>query len=407
MKKKLVQINTVCNTSTGQIMHDIQVAAENRGYGTISFVGRRKVYTDVKCEKFGNAVSFWMHVILNTLFDRQGFGSYFVTKRLLKRLREEKPDIIHLHNLHGYYLNLPLLFQYLKDEFQGEVYWTFHDCWPFTGHCPYFVAAACEKWRRGCCHCPQKNLYPISYFWDGSKRNYNQKKKMFTAIRHLTILAPSEWMAGLIRASFFHDKRIEVVHNGIDLKVFRPCREESEMNQILEKHNISADKKILLGVASVWDKRKGLDTLEELAKHISDAYVIVVVGVNKKQLKKLPEKMRGIERTENKEELRILYSAAEIFLNPSLEESFSLVTVEAMACGTPAIVLGTSAVRELVNERCGIVLEKNEIGEYLKAIKKIEDMDLDVEMVAEEAGKYSKDRMVGEVLRVYGSRTDK
>lgn len=403
MKKKLVQINTVCNTSTGQIMHDIQVAAKDRGYETISFVGRRKVYTDVKCEKFGNAVSFCMHVILNTLFDRQGYGSYFVTKRLLKRLREEKPDIIHLHNLHGYYLNLPLLFQYLKDEFQGEVYWTFHDCWPFTGHCPYFVAAACEKWRRGCYRCPQKNLYPISYFWDGSKRNYNQKKKLFTAVRGLIILAPSEWMAGLIKASFFYDKRVEVVRNGIDLKVFRPCREKSEMNQILKKHNISVDKKILLGVASVWDKRKGLDTLEEIAKHISDEYVIVAVGLNRKQIKKLPEKMRGIERTENKEELRILYSAAEIFLNPSLEESFSLVTVEAMACGTPAIVLGTSAVRELVNERCGIVLKKNEIGEYLKAIKKIEDMDLGVEMVAEEAGKYSKDRMVGEVLGVYES----
>lgn len=226
MKKKLVQINTVCNTSTGQIMHDIQAAAEKQGYETISFVGRREVYTDVPCEKFGNAGSFWIHVALNTLFDRQGYGSYFTTGKLIQRLREEAPDMIHLHNLHGYYLNLPRLFHYLSHEFQGKVYWTFHDCWPFTGHCPYFVIADCDKWKEGCGRCTQKRQYPISFGLDASSANYKHKKEMFTAVKDITVITPSQWMKSLIEQSFFKDYRIQVVNNGIDLKVFHPYEEK-------------------------------------------------------------------------------------------------------------------------------------------------------------------------------------
>ena len=202
-KGKVVQINTVCNTSTGRIMGDIQREAKKRGYETVSFVGRRKPFMDLRCVKFGNAFSFGIHVVLNTLFDCQGYGSWLMTRQLIRKLREEKPDIIHLHNLHGYYLYLPLLFRYLREEYTGKVFWTFHDCWPFTGHCAYFTMAGCKKWEIGCHHCPNKKEYPISLLLDLSDLNYRAKKKMFCGMRNLTILVPSKWMEGLVKKSFF------------------------------------------------------------------------------------------------------------------------------------------------------------------------------------------------------------
>ena len=157
-------------------------------------MGRRVPYSDLPCEKFGNPISFWLHVALNTVFDRQGYGSFLVTRRMVRRLREEKPDIIHLHNLHGYYLNLPVLFHYLKEEFKGEIYWTFHDCWPFTGHCAYFTMAACDKWKKVCGECPCRKRYPVSLLSDASTKNFRDKQKLFTGLENLTILTPSVWM---------------------------------------------------------------------------------------------------------------------------------------------------------------------------------------------------------------------
>lgn len=399
--KKVVQINTVCNGSTGQIMHDIQQAAEQEGYDTISFVGRRKVYTDLKCEKFGNAVSFWMHVIVNTLLDAQGSASYVTTRRLIKRLHEENPDIIHLHNLHGYYLNLSLLFRYLQEEYKGKIYWTFHDCWPFTGHCPYFVMAQCDRWKSGCHDCPQKKQYPVSLGLDASARNYRRKSKLFTSPEKLVIITPSQWMKGLIEESFFEGKRVEVVPNGIDHVVFYPRKDKAQIRRVLQKYRIGEQKKILLGVASIWEKRKGLELFVALAGKLSQDYVIVLAGLTKKQIRKMPENVIGIERTENREELAVLYSAAHIFLNPSIEESFSMVTVEAMACGAPVIALDTSAVKELVDEECGIVIDDNRPEAYLEAIALIEKRNLSKERIARKAERYSKERMVESVLRLY------
>lgn len=399
--KKVVQINTVCNASTGQIMHDIQWAAQQKGYDTISFVGRRRVYTDIECEKFGNFISFWMHVILNTLLDIQGYGSYFTTRRLVKRLREENPDIIHLHNLHGYYLNLPLLFRYLNLEFEGKIYWTFHDCWPFTGHCPYFVMAECSKWKHGCCHCPQKKQYPISLGIDASAFNFRHKQKMFTALETLVIITPSEWMKGLIKESFFKTNRIEVINNGIDCSIFYPRNNLIQIHKVLDKYQIPTDKKVLLGVASIWEKRKGLDLFVSLADYIAEDYIIVLIGLSRKQIRRMPKKIIGLERTESKEELAVLYSIAHIFVNPSIEESFSLVTIEAMACGVPIIALNTSAVNELVDTESGVILSENRPEAYLEAIQYIENAGMERERIAAKACYYSKEKMVEKVLQLY------
>lgn len=401
--KKLIQINTVCNTSTGKLMGDIQRKADELGYETLSIVGRRKVFSDMRCEKIGNAVSFWIHVVINTIFDRQGYGSYFVTRKIIRSLREEDPDIIHLHNLHGYYLNLPVLFDYLSKEFRGKVFWTFHDCWPITGHCAYFTAIGCEKWRQGCNRCPNKRVYPTSLFADASGKNYKDKKRMFNSLDNLVIITPSEWEAALVKDSFLGKYPIRVVNNGIDLKTFTY---RNPQNQIYNKYHINREKKIILGVASIWERRKGLEDFVSLAARLPLDYQIVLVGLSKRQMKKLPENMLGIERTESKEELAEVYSLADFFMNPSREESFSLVTAEALACGTPAIVLNTSAVKELICDDNGIVLSDHKPEDYIKAIEGLENRQLSRETVMKTALKYDVNAFAEKVISLYQEAWD-
>lgn len=396
-KKKLVQINTVFYASTGRIMADIQKYAELQGYDTISFVGRDPASKNIKGKVFGNPISFWSHVILTTVFDAQGYGSYFATKKLIRWLREENPDIIHLHNLHGYYLHIPTLCRYLKEEYKGKVFWTFHDCWPVTGHCAYFVSVNCNQWKKECRKCPKKKEYPISFFFDGSKRNFRMKQKWFTSIPNLMIIAPSQWIKDIVRESFLKDRYVEVVNNGIDLSIFHP---QSDKN-IWEKYNVPFWKKILLGVANIWDKRKGIGDFLSLADTLSDEYHIVLVGLTKRQIKKMPDNITGLERTDNIEDLVKIYSSASIFINPSLEESFSLVTVEAMACGTPVIVLDTSAVKELVDERCGLILAKHMPQDYINAIQQIMKNNLQSADIRARAEQYGIEKMKKRVIKLY------
>ena len=396
--KKLIQINTVCNTSTGKLMGDIQRKANELGYETLSIVGRRKVFQDIRCEKIGNGVSFWIHVIINTVFDRQGYGSYFLTKKIVSRLRKENPDIIHLHNLHGYYINLPILFDFLSKEFKGKIFWTFHDCWPVTGHCAYFTAIGCEKWKNGCNKCPNKTEYPISLFLDASGKNYEDKRRMFNSLDNLIIITPSEWLAEIVKESYMNRYPVRVVNNGIDLKKFSYRKPQ---NEIFKKYGINKEKKTILGVASIWDARKGMKDFLLLAKFLSDEYQILLVGLSQKQIQGLPENIVGVKRTENQEELAMIYSLAQVFMNPSLEESFSLVTVEAIACGTPAIVLDTSAVKELVCDDNGIVLSRHEPEDYIKAIRKLEAKQLTRETIMETARKYDADAFAQKVIDLY------
>ena len=394
-KKKLIQLNTVTNASTGKIMRDIQKKANEEGYQTISFYGRRKGYSDLRCEKFGNSFSFWIHVGITTLFDKQGYGSYFCTKKLVKRLKEENSDIIHLHNLHGYYLHIPTLFNYLTHEYKGKIYWTFHDCWPFTGHCPYFINAKCDKWKTGCYCCPNKKEYPISLLKDNSKENYIEKKKMFTSLNNLTIITPSEWLQKLVEQSFFKDKKIITIHNGIDLEKFRPIEDK----KILSKYHIPQNKKIILGVANIWEERKGLATFFELSKELPEEYIIVLVGLKKNQIKKLNSNMYGIERTEDQNELVKLYSVANVFVNPSKEETFSLVTIEALACHTPIIVLENTPMENFVNKDNGIVCkEKIKIEDIEKIVKKKKYNFNDVK-------KYDKKLFCEKIIKLYKEGT--
>lgn len=364
---KLVQINTVCNGSTGKIMGDIQRAANKCGFETISFYGRRKGYKDLKCEKIGGFFSFWYHVFLTTVFDMQGHGSYFKTKKLVKRIKEENPDIIHLHNIHGYYINYKVLFKYLKNEYKGKLFWTFHDCIPFTGHCSHFVLANCNKWEKQCYKCPNKKKYPTSLFLDRSYKNYLEKKELFTNLNNLTIITPSDWLNKLVKKSFLKDYKVVTINNGIDLNLFKPTID----NKIKDKYNIPENRKILLGVASVWTKEKGFNDFIQLSNIINDEFIIVLIGLNKNQIRKLKKykNIIGIERTENQLELVKLYSIADVFFNPSKEETFSLVTLEAIACGTPVIVYDNTPMVEFVNNENGLIIDADlEVGDIYKLI---------------------------------------
>lgn len=408
LTKSLVEINTVVNNSTGRIMHDIQREADISGMETLSIVGRRHVYTDVPCVKYGNAVSFWIHVIWTTLTDRHGLEpvlSSLFTRKMVDRIREANPDIIHLHNIHGYYLHYPTLMKYLAYEYKGKIIWTFHDLWPITGHCAYYSAVNCDKWMTGCNHCPNKNRYPVSLGLDGSRKNYEIKKELFTSLSNLTITVPSEWMASQVRQSFMGKYPVEVIHNGIDTVVFDHNRlavdPDTESSRCVGKTSWT-DKKILLSVASIWDERKGLKDLVALSDKLSDDYVMVIVGLSKHQISRLPKGVIGITRTENIEELVSLYSRANIFINPSLEESFSLVTVEALSCGCPCIVLDTSAVAELVNDDNGVVLHSHKPEDYLDAIKSIENRGYTRESVRATALKYDNKYMLEGYMRLYG-----
>lgn len=408
LTKSLVEINTVVNNSTGRIMHDIQREADISGMETLSIVGRRHVYTDVPCVKFGNALSFWIHVIWTTLTDRHGLEpvlSSLFTRKMVDRIRETNPDIIHLHNIHGYYLHYPTLMKYLAYEYKGKIIWTFHDLWPITGHCAYYSAVNCDKWMTGCNHCPNKKRYPVSLGLDGSRKNYEKKKELFTSLSNLTITVPSEWMASQVRQSFMGKYPVEVIHNGIDTAVFDHNRLIADLD--IESNKCAdetawSDKKILLSVASIWDERKGLKDLVALSDKLNDAYVMIIVGLSKHQISRLPKGVIGITRTENIEELVSLYSRAHIFINPSLEESFSLVTVEALSCGCPCIVLDTSAVAELVNDDNGVVLHKHESEDYLDAIKSIENRGYSRDSVRATALKYDNKYMLDGYMRLYG-----
>lgn len=389
---KLVEINTVCNGSTGKIMGDIAREYIKNGGKAICFYGRRKGYKDVPCEKIGGFFSFWLHVIITTLFDKQGHGSYFKTKKLIKRIKQENPDIIHLHNIHGYYLNYPLLFTYLKNEFKGKLYWTLHDCWAFTGHCPHFVLANCYRWKKQCHNCPNKKLYPISLICDNSFNNYLEKKKLFTGLDNLKILTPSNWLNNYVKQSYLKEYDVITIPNGIDFNIFKKKLD----NNIYNKYKIPKNKKIILGVANIWDDRKGLDQFIRLSKQITDDYIIVLIGLNKNQIKKMPSNIIGIKRTENQNDLAIIYSIANVFINPSKEETFSLVTLESLVCETPVIVYNNTAMCEFVDEKCGIIVE-SEIN------FDVVNMASNIKVNLKNLKKYKKENIYKKIIDLYNN----
>lgn len=390
---RVLQVNIFGNLSTGRIAVDLYRTLKEAGYESVVAFARNTIAKDVPYIKIGNTFNVCIDGIMTRLTDKAGFYSKFATRKFIKEIEDYNPDVIHLHNLHGYYINIEILFNYLK-SCGKPVIWTLHDCWAFTGHCCYYTMAKCYKWKTQCYNCKQKMTYPASYA-DNSKWNYNTKKRLFLSVPNMTLVAVSQWLAREVKQSFLKDVPLEVIYNGIDTDIFKPTKSNFRQNYNLE------NKFIILGVASTWGKRKGLADFIRLSKIIDKHCKIVLIGITKKEMTQLPKNILGISRTDSVEELAGIYTTADIFFNASVEETFGLTTVEAMACETPVIVYNSTSLPEVCGSDIGWIVEPHAINDVLKIIRVIRDKSIEKGVYRKSAMKYSKKLQFNKYIDLY------
>jgi putative colanic acid biosynthesis glycosyltransferase len=392
---KVLQINSVCGTgSTGRMAADIHHILTEQGHESCIAYGRDAPKNCDHAIRIGNRLDNYKHAAWTRIFDKHGFGSKRATEEFIKKIKKMDPDVIHLHNIHGYYININILFDYIK-EAEKPVVWTFHDCWNFTGHCSYFDDIGCEKWMAGCHHCPAKKAYPRSMVFDCSKSNYTMKKNTFSGVDNLIIATPSQWMADLVRKSCLKEYPLKVIHNGINLEVFKPTK-----GNFRKKNNL-VDQFIILGVANRWAPRKGLQYFIELAKQCADDEAIVLVGLSENQLKEIPQNIIGISRTDNMEELADIYSGADVFVNPTLDEALGMTNIEALACGTPVITFDTGGSPETVSPETGLVIKKGDLNSLIQAIKHMKHAKPRADICTKRAEQFRNRDRFAEYIELY------
>lgn len=392
-------INSVCGIrSTGRICTDLADALTEQGHTAKIAYGREDVPDKYKkyAVRIGTDLDVKLHGVRARLLDESGFGSKRATKKFIEWVKKYDPDVIHLHNIHGYYINIEVLFDYLR-TCGKKIIWTLHDCWAFTGHAAYCDAVGCTRWKKGCHNCPNKKEYPIA-FTDNSKLNWLKKRKLFTKIPNLQIVTPSKWLAGLVKESFLSKYPVTVIHNGIDTSVFKPV----DSSNMRDKLNIG-DKKVILGVAAIWDSRKGLDDFIKLNKLIDHKeYQIVLVGLSQKQIDDIPKNIIGIGRTDSVEELVELYSLAHVFVNPTYEDNYPTTNLEAIACGTPVITYDTGGSPE--SAICyGSVIEKGDYRGVLMQIMNHNNMHMSNIDIKADRITIDKTMAVNDYLFIYKS----
>ena len=405
---KIVQINTVCGTgSTGKITVDLYHLAEQAGHDARIAYGRGSSPADVHSFKIGNTLDFGFHVLRNFCFGNSGFGSAAMTRRFLAWLDTVKPDILHFHNLHGFYIHVGMLFKYVKSH-HIPIVWTFHDCWPLTGQCAHFDYANCCKWRTACHHCPiYRSDYPYSLFRDNSRQNYILKKASFTGVKNMVIVTPSNWLAEIVSNSFLKEYPVKVIPNGINLEIFHPANgltADSSSGTV----NTPSASKIILGVANVWTKRKGLDFFLQLSGMLNSPYHIVLIGLSKKQQSDIRSKygsrITAITRTADQSELASWYQRACVYVNPTLEDNFPTTNLESLACGTPVITFDTGGSPECITDKCGIVVEKGNISKLKDAVLSLDKMTAITALTCrEQAMQYNKNERFKEYFSIYES----
>lgn len=367
MKKKLFQINTVANSgSTGHIAEDLGRLVMNEGWDSFIAYGRWACPSQSHLIKIGDKLDIIVHGAKSLLFDRHGLGSESATLELITKIEKIKPDIIHLHNIHGYYLNYRVLFSFLSKS-NVPVVWTLHDCWSMTGHCVHFQNFGCSKWMSHCYDCPSKKDYPRRLCIDNSSSNYFLKKHAFTSVPNMTIVPVCSWLGSLLKQSFLSSISCQVIVNGIDLDTFKPLENNGELRK---KWNIDSDF-VILAVATGWNSTKGYNDILKLSSMISEKDVIVIVGVTKQQKRRLPPNIIGIEKTENIDQLVELYSLADIFINPTYQDTLPTVNMEALACGTPVITYDTGGSCEIVSGQVGNVIERGDLYSMLLSVNDI------------------------------------
>lgn len=393
MSRKIVQINSVCGVgSTGRIVTDIYHELKKRGDICNVFYGRGIARSCDDAIKISNDFDFYKHVLSTRIFDNHAFCSSDRTRLAIKKIDELKPDVIHLHNIHGYYINVELLFEYLKVNKKIKVVWTLHDCWSFTGHCSYFDYSSCDKWKSECSNCPQKKNYPASYLLDNSFNNFNRKKSSFTGLDNVTIVTPSQWLADLVKQSYLNEYPIHVINNGIDLDIFTPRK-----SLFRSKYNLES-KFLIMGAASDWSPRKGFDDFISLANLLTNEYTIILVGLTKDRVEKLPSNIIAIDRTDNPIELAEIYSAVDVFFNPTYEDNYPTVNLESIACGTPVITYDTGGSVESVGNDNGFIVKK---GDLKAVINIIDELVLRPLVLGETPASFSKTKFVDKIISIY------
>lgn len=388
----LLQINVTCNSgSTGKIAEQIGNLALNKGWRSVIAYSRGNAKSESETVKIGNSLNMYWHGFESRIFDNHGLSSCLATKKFVKKILEIHPDIIHLHNIHGYYLNYKILFEFLK-EYNRPIVWTLHDCWPLTGHCSHFVSANCERWKTKCFDCPLKSKnYPKSFLFDRSTKNYYDKKAAFTSVNNLHIVSVSNWLNDIVKESFLNYANLHVIHNGVDISNFKPIK--SEKNE--EKFSI-------LGVSNVWDKSKGLYDFYKLRELLPEDFSIVLVGLTQKQISTLPKGILGITRTANQKELADLYASADVFVNPTYADNFPTVNLEALASGTPVITYQTGGSVEAVDEKTGFVVPQGDVLKLSETIKTLRLNPLKSEDCRKRAETlYDKNIAFGKYLDLY------
>lgn len=398
---RVVQINGGVFGSTGSIMFGISEQLKINGDKCLCFspvtVTNRDKDPGYEYEKIGTYNSRRVNVLLDRITGFSGCFSYFVTGKVIKKIKRFSPDIIQLHNIHGGFINAPRLFRFIKKS-NISVVWTLHDCWAFTGHCPHYDMISCDKWKTECHACPLYKEYPQSFF-DNSRKMFRRKKKWFLDIRNMTIVTPSAWLASQARQSFLGGYPIHTVNNGIDLSVFHPMKSDFR-----KEHGISDSQKIVLGVAFGWNERKGLDVFEKLSEKLDfDEYKIVLVGVDENTLVNWPDNIIAIRRTQNKTELAKIYSTADVFVNPTREDNFPTVNIEALACGVPVVTFDTGGSGEILDDCCGRIIKKNDINMLVRAVLDIcrgKDF-IDRKQCVHRAASFNKDDKFAEYVKLY------
>jgi glycosyltransferase involved in cell wall biosynthesis len=368
---RVLQVNQVVRvTSTGRIVENIGDYLLDKGHESfIAYSGRPENTSNSVLYQISNKLDSNLHALGTRLFDKHGLYSKKVTKDFIKWIIAIEPDVIHLHNIHGYYLNYPVFFEFLKES-KIPVCWTFHDFWPVTGHCTYFSDVACEKWLSLCQNCPKLKYYPASLWWDNSKANFKLKKENFGKLEYLNIIAISKWSRELIEKSFLGKKNINSIPNGIDSSIFKPVYIDEK--NVRKKFDLD-NRKILIALATTWGARKGYQDYIKLSQQLRNDFQIVMVGLQGKLAQNLPPNIKALGRTDSLEDLAELYNLAEITLNLSYQETFGLTTVEGLMCGTPAIVYDVTASPELVRPSTGIAVKPGDIDAVIRAINEIEE----------------------------------
>lgn len=391
---RVLQINSVYGIkSTGRIAYEIVKLLEADNMEAYIACSSTDIKSPNVLSMSKSPVYEKVNVLKTRLFGKHGFYNKRATKSLVKFMDEIKPDVIHLHNIHGHYLNIRMLFDYINLH-KIPVVWTLHDCWAFTGHCPHFDYIGCDKWKTGCHNCPQRRGYPDSWLFDRSKGNYKIKKKLFTSVEKMHIVAPSNWLASLVKESFLGIYPVSVVHNGIDTDAFLPTPSDLKSELGLE------GKFVILGIVSGLAGTKGGKYFLELSKLLEDDEHILLVSWTDSSVQ-LPSNITAVGRVENARELSKYYTLADVFVNPTLQDTFSMINLEALGCATPVVTFRTGGCMESLSEDTGIVVEKGNVSELYRGIKYIRSSKIDPENCRKRGLEFTTEKRFSKYIEIY------